>query len=152
MRKYMRRNIFLALILCGLLTGCQGRGHTEATDYAERLTKAQEIAVTPAGATEAAEVFSGEEEQKKFLEELGIEEGIEDWAPVSLPEDAKETGSFVFAQEETLRFGETETDGELYDICRLRVYDGPYVSLELGKVTVTFEVPEETADKLNSYF
>ena len=150
----MRRNTFLALVLicCVLLSGCQGAERAEASDYTEQFTKAQEIAVVPAGASEAAEILSGKEEQRKLLKELGLEEGIEDWRPASIPQDAHETGSFVFSQEETIKFGETETDGELSDICRISVYDVPYTSLELGKVTMTFEIPEETADKLNSYF
>ena len=56
------------------------------------------------------------------------------------------------AQEETIKLGQTDTDGTLFDIATITLYDGNYISFEIGGLDMVFEVSEETADYLNGYF
>ena len=66
--------------------------------------------------------------------------------------EASKVGSFGLAQEETIKLGQTDTDGSLYDIATITLYNGAYISFEIGGFDMTFEVSEDTADYLNGYF
>ena len=50
------------------------------------------------------------------------------------------------------KLGQTDTDGTLYDIATITLYNGAYISFEIGGFDMTFEVSEDTADYLNGYF
>lgn len=41
---------------------------------------------------------------------------------------------------------------ELYDIATITLYNGSYISFEIGGFDMTFEVSEDTANYLNGYF
>ena len=45
-----------------------------------------------------------------------------------------------------------DSDGTLYDIATITLYNGSYISFEIGGFDMTFEVNEDTADYLNGYF
>ena len=59
---------------------------------------------------------------------------------------------FGLAQEETIKLGQTDTDGTLFDIAAITLYSGNFIGLEIGGLDMTFEVSEDTADYLNGYF
>ena len=48
---------------------------------------------------------------------------LEQWELKPLPDEASEIGSFGFAQEETIRPGQTDTGGTLYDIAAIILYN-----------------------------
>ena len=66
--------------------------------------------------------------------------------------NTKGNWEFGLAQEETIKLGQTDTDGTLYDIATITLYNGSYISFEIGGFDMTFEVNEDTADYLNGYF
>ena len=70
----------------------------------------------------------------------------------TLPDNATEIGSFNLAQEETIKYGQTDTNGALYDVATITLYDGSYIGFEIGGLEMTFAVSEDTADYLNGYF
>lgn len=70
----------------------------------------------------------------------------------ALPDQAAEIGSFQLSQEETVQYGQKDTDGTLKDIAALTLYDGFYVGFEVDDLDLTFQVSEETADYLNGFF
>ncbi|QDW73147.1 hypothetical protein FND36_03295 [Lachnospiraceae bacterium KGMB03038] len=144
----MKKIIMALVLVLGILCGCQEKESKEISDYGQELEKAQEITVISANTANVAAVLDEKKELEKFVEELKIEK----WELAKAPEKAEETGSFCFSQEKTVELGETETDGKLYDICKLTVYDVPYISLEMGSIHMTFEIPEDTAEELNGYF
>lgn len=129
-----------------LLCGC---GNTEnAGDPGDSIAKAQEIAVIPAGAQAPVQTITAQDELEDFVHGLDLAE----WQPASLPEDAVAAGSFGLSQEATVQFGEEESDGTLHDICRITLYDGPYVDFEAAGLHMAFRVTDEAAEFLHGFF
>ena len=70
----------------------------------------------------------------------------------SLPDEAIEIGSFGLAQEETIKLGQTDTDGTFSDIATITLYENSYIRFEVSDLVMDFEVSEGTADYLSGYF
>ena len=75
------------------------------------------------------------EEIEDFVSALDLDQ----WELKTLPDEASEIGSFGLAQEETIKLGQTDTDGTLYDIATITLYNGAYISFEIGGFDMTFE-------------
>ena len=131
-----------------LLCGCQAKENTNAFDYGDDIAKAQEIAVISADTSEVVDTITDTEKIEDFVSALNLNQ----WELKTLPDNAVEIGSFNLAQEETIKLGQTDTDGTLYDIATITLYNGAYVSFEIGGFDMTFEVSKDTADYLNGYF
>lgn len=131
-----------------LLCGCQANENINASDYGEDIAKAQEIAVVSADTSEVLETITSEEDIEHFVLSLGLDQ----WKLKALPDHAAEIGSFDLAQEQTIRLGQTDSDGTLYEMATITLYRGTYVGLEIGGLDMTFEVSEDTADYLSGYF
>ena len=58
----------LALLLCG----CQSGGNTDSSDFGDDLSKAQEIAVILADASDVSETITADEDIKAFIERKNI--------------------------------------------------------------------------------
>ena len=144
----MKRIWLMAVLSAVLLCGCQAGGAAERADYADSVSKAQEIAVIAGDNPEVIAVLTGAGEIKDFVCALRMD----DWEPGELPSGIGRTGAFALSQEATILLGETGTDGIMYDIGKITAYDGPYVSFEVLGVSMGFTVPEATAAYLNGYF
>ena len=144
----MKRFWITFVAILTLLCGCQADGNANASDYGDDISKAQEIAVVSPETAEVMETITGAEEIKDFVSALEVDK----WKLDTLPEEATEIGSFGLAQEETIKLGQADTDGTLYDIATITLYNGAYISFEIGGFDMTFEVSEDTADYLNGYF
>lgn len=140
--------IALTAVLTVLLCGCQANENTNASDYEWDISKAQEIAVISSDTSEVIETITDTDDIKKFVLALNVDE----WKLKTLPDELSQIGSFGLAQEETIKLGQTDTDGTLYDLAAITLYDGGYIVFKVGGVDMTFEVSEETADYLNGYF
>jgi hypothetical protein len=134
----MKKILVTLVAILALLCGCQANENTNASDYGDDISKAQEIAVI---SPDTAEI-------EDFVSALDLDQ----WELKTLPDEASEIGSFGLAQEETIKLGQTDTDGTLYDIAAITLYNGAYISFEIGGFDMTFEVSEDTADYLNGYF
>ena len=134
----------LTLLLCS----CQTNESKEALTYENDIAKSQEITVISADTSEVIERITSKEDIEDFIFALNLDE----WRLKKLPSEAAEIGSFGLSQEETIKFGQTDTDGTLYDIAKITLYEGSYISFEIGNLNTTFEVSEETANDLNEYF
>lgn len=134
----MKKILVTLVAILALLCGCQANENTNASDYGDDISKAQEIAVI---SPDTAEI-------EDFVSALDLDQ----WELKTLPDEASEIGSFGLAQEETIKLGQTDTDGTLYDIATITLYNGAYISFEIGGFDMTFEVSENTADYLNGYF
>ncbi len=134
----MKKILVTLVAILALLCGCQANENTNASDYGDDISKAQEIAVI---SPDTAEI-------EDFVSALDLDQ----WELKTLPDEASEIGSFGLAQEETIKLGQTDTDGTLYDITTITLYNGAYISFEIGGFDMTFEVSEDTADYLNGYF
>ena len=139
--------ITLVAILA-LLCGCQANENTNTSDYGDDISKAQEIAVISPDTAEVIDTITDTEEIKNFVSALNLDQ----WELKTLPDEAAIIGSFGLAQEKTIKLGQTDTDGTLYDIATITLYNGDYISFEIGGLDMTFEVSEDTADYLNGYF
>ena len=143
------KKIFITLVaILALLCGCQANENINASDYGDDISKAQEIAVISPDTEEVIDTITDTEEIEDFVSALNLDQ----WELKTLPDEAAEIGSFGFAQEETIKLGQTDTDGTLYDIATITLYNGSYISFEIGGFDMTFEVNEDTADYLNGYF
>ena len=134
----MKKILILSATILVLLCGCQASEDTNASDYGDDISKAQEIAVISSDTLEISD----------FILALNLDQ----WELKSLPDEASEIGSFGLAQEETIKLGQTDTHGTLYDIATITLYSGDYIGFEIGGLDLTFKVNEDTADYLNGYF
>ena len=144
----MKKILILAAAILVLLCGCQANNDTNASDYGDDISKAQEIAVISHDTSEVIDTITDTDEIKDFASALNLDQ----WELKTLPDEASEIGSFGLAQEETIKLGQTDTDGTLYDIAAITLYSGNVIGFDIGGLDMTFEVSEDTADYLNGYF
>lgn len=144
----MKKILILSAAILVLLCGCQANEETNASDYGDDISKAQEIAVISSDTSEVIDTITDTEEIKDFVSALNLNQ----WELKTLPDEASEIGSFGLAQEETVKLGQTDTDGTLYDIAAITLYSGNVIGFDIGGLDMTFEVSEDTADYLNGYF
>lgn len=144
----MKKILVTLVAILALLCGCQANENTNASDYGDDISKAQEIAVISPDTAEVIDTITDTEEIEDFVSALNLDQ----WELKALPDEASEIGSFGLAQEETIKLGQTGTGGTRYDIATITLYNGVYVSLEIGGFDMTFEVSKDTADYLNGYF
>lgn len=140
--------ITLTIALVLLLCACQANENKEISTYGNDIAKAQEITVISTDTSEVIARITSKEDIEDFVLALDLDQ----WTLKTLPNGATEIGSFGLSQEETIKFGQTDTDGTLYDIAKITLYDGSYIGFEIGDLNTTFEVSEETVDYLNEYF
>lgn len=144
----MKKTLITFVAILTLLCGCQVNENTNASDYGDDIAKAQEIAVVSADTSEVLETITSKDDIEHFILSLDLDK----WKLKTLPDNATEIGSFNLAQEETIKYGQTDTNGVLYDIATITLYDGSYIGFEIGGMEMTFAVSEDTADYLNGYF
>ena len=144
----MKKILITLVTILALLCGCQANENTNTSDYGDDISKAQEIAVISPDTAEVIDTITDTEEIKNFVSALNLDQ----WELKTLPDEAAIIGSFGLAQEKTIKLGQTDTDGTLYDIATITLYNGDYISFEIGGLDMTFEVSEDTADYLNGYF
>ena len=138
--------VFAAILI--LLCGCQVKENTSAADYGDDISKAQEIAVISPDTSEVIAVITDTKEIKDFVLALDLDQ----WKLKALPDGAAAIGSFGFAKEETVKLGQAGTDGALYEIAAITLYEGNHIRFEIGGFDMTFEVGKDTADFLSGYF
>lgn len=145
----MKRIIFMLALCAVFLCGCQTTGSSGASSYSEEFSKAQEIRIVSAEDPDDIETLTDDGAISDFITELDLES----WSLESLPRDAEVLGTFVLSQEETVKFGETETDGELYDICKLYAYrESPYITMEIEGFGMDFKISDAAAEYLSGFF
>lgn len=144
----MKKILITLVAILTLLCGCQAKENTNASDYGDDISKAQEIAVISPDTEEVIDTITDTKEIEDFVSALNIDQ----WELKTLPDETSEIGSFGLAQEETIKLGQTDTEGILYDIATITLYTGTYIRFEIGGFDMTFEVSEDTADYLNGYF
>lgn len=144
----MKKMWITLVVILTLLCGCQANENTNASDYGDDISKAQEIAVISPDTSKVIDTITDAEEIEDFILALDLDQ----WELKTLPDEVFEIGSFGLAQEETIKLGQTDTDGTLYDIATITLYNGDYISFEIGGFDMTFEVSEDTVDYLNEYF
>ena len=145
------KKILIAMIMATtLLCGCQANNvNTDVSEYYGELSKAQEIAVISADTSDIEETLTERQDIVSFITELDMEH----WELKTLPETAEAVGTFSFSQEETIKFGESATDGELHYVCGIVCYEEiPYITLKITGLKMTFKVSDETAKYLTGYF
>ena len=146
----MKKLLMLLLIPAVLLCGCHANSEKEdVSEYYEELSKAQEISVFPADTSTATQTLTESEEISDFILALDMEH----WEIKTLPKTAELAGTFQLSQEETIKFGESSTDGELYSVCEMLCYeDIPYVTLEISGMKMTFKVSDTVMEYLTDFF
>ena len=124
----MKKILILSAAILVLLCGCQANEETNASDYGDDISKAQEIAVISSDTSEVIDTITDTEEIKDFVSALNLDQ----WELKALPDEASEIGSFGLAQEETIKLGQTDTDGTLFDIAAITLYSGNLSVLKLA--------------------
>ncbi len=144
----MKKMLLILVMVSTLLYGCGKVEREDVSEYYNAVSKAQEIAVVSADTSSVIQTLSSKEDIGDFMTALDMDK----WKLGKLPSGAEEIGSFGLSQEETVKFGQTGTDGELYDVCKISVYDASYVKFEVAGLDMVFEISEDTADYLQGYF
>ena len=146
----------LCTLTAALLCGCGSAPASLPLDSPDisgnsgTFSKAQEITVIPAGTEQTDRIITGSGEIEAFIAETDPES----WEMDTIPESAEETGTFQFAQEETIKLGQTENNGHMQTLCEITVYDSPYIKLQLSGFyhpSFSFKISPEAADYLNGY-
>lgn len=140
--------LILAAILTLLLSGCQTNRGTDISAYSDTIAKAQEITVVSADTSEILEMITSKNEIENFVQSLDSDK----WKLKALPDNTTKIGSFNLSQEETIKYGQTDTNGTLHKVATITLYDNSYISIEISGVEMTFAVSENTADYLKGYF
>lgn len=138
----------LSIILVFLLSACNANNEADVSSYGMDVAKAQEITVVSADTAEIIKTITATRDIEAFASALDLNS----WKLKSLPDNSAVIGSFHLAQEETLRQGQTDNDGELYEVAVITLYDGSLVRFELRSLDMSFEVSEAAADYLREYF
>jgi len=149
--RIMKKSLTVLILVTSLtliLYGCQTKKNSNVSDYEDDFSKTQEITVISSDTSEVTETIS----DKKDIEDFILALDLDQWELKALPDELSEIGSFGLSQEETIKLGQTDTDGTLYDIATIVLYDNAYISFETGGLDMTFEVSESTADYLQGYF
>lgn len=145
----MKKLLFVVIGCVLVLCGCQSKENTSLNNQYDEISKAQAIQIINADTSDILETITSKEEIENFITALDMEK----WEYDSLPENAHQSGLFVFSQEETLKAGQTVTDGKLYDTCKIYTYqDCPYISFEIAEMNMNFKVTDSTKEYLNAYF
>jgi hypothetical protein len=145
---FMKKIFMVLFMLTVFLCGCQANKDTDMSDYKNDISKAQGIAIISADTSNVIDTITSKEDIEDFVASLELDK----WTLKELPTDAKEVGSFGLSQEETIKLGQTVTDGTLYDVGKITLYDFQYIDFEIAGLSMTFEVNEETAEYLNGFF
>ena len=150
----MKRVVAAAAVCVLFFCGCQG-GELDETmlTYTNELSKVNEIDVIPDDAPDIVETLSGEEELENFVETLGLSK----WKESALSQEAEKSGTFslreIVTAEDSMSEGADTGQVGVNCIGEIFVYKSvPYVSVRIADTTLSFEVPEETAEYLNGYF
>lgn len=143
------KKIFLIIVMVSaLFCGCGKKESEDVSEYYNEVSKAQEITVVSADTSSVIQTFTGKEDIGDFMTALDMDK----WELGKLPSGAEEVGSFGLSQEETVKFGQTGTDGRLYDVCKISVYDDSYVKFGVAGFDMVFKISEDTSDYLQSFF
>lgn len=143
------KKIFMVLVMASaLFCGCGKEENLDVSEYYNEVSKAQEISVVSADTSSVIQTITGKEDIGDFMLALDMDK----WELGKLPSGTEEIGSFGLSQEETVKFGQTETDGKLYDVCKIFVYDASYVKFEVAGLDMVFEISEDAAAYLQGYF
>lgn len=144
----MRRMFIILVMVSVLFCGCGKEERADISGYYNGISKAQEIAVVSADTSSVIQTLIGKEDIGDFMMALDMDK----WELGKLPSGAEEIGSFGLSQEETVKFGQTGTNGKLYDICKISVYNDSYVKFEVEGLKMVFAISEGAADYLQGYF
>lgn len=141
----MKKLLVLCILLLFVLTGCTDNDSTDDLSDSD-LKKAQAIVLCDANGT-PLQTISDDKAIDAFITSLDIDH----WELAELPAQTQAIGSIGFSQEKTIHFGETDNDGNLYDIALLTIYDTPIADIELLGFHLTFSLPDTTYETLTSY-
>ena len=79
----MKKILILAATILVLLCGCQANEETNASDYGDDISKAQEIAVISPDTSEVIDTITDTEEIKDFVSALNLDQ----WELKTLPDE-----------------------------------------------------------------
>ena len=147
----MKKALIAFVAILTLLCGCQASKNTNSTDYGDAISKAQEITVISPDTAEVIETITDAKEIEDFVSALDVDQ----WELKPLPDEASKIGTFGLAQGKTIKLGQTDTDGTLYDVATITLYDGSYIGIticDLDALDMPFAVSKDTADHLKEYF
>lgn len=132
--------VFLAWMSVSL-TGCAGgENGDKESDFPEEISKTAMVTFLPVDSGKEKTVARGGSEPGAFVESLDIGS----WKMAEVPEDLAATGTFVLYQQETVKLGQSEEDAEMIELCRMAIYDGPYVTVEIWDMKFSFRIDHET--------
>ena len=88
----MKKAVITLVAMLTLLCGCQANENTNASDYGDDISKAQEIAVISPDTAEVIDTITDTKEIENFVSVLDLDQ----WELKTLPDEASEIGSFGF--------------------------------------------------------
>lgn len=139
----MKKRTLLCLFLLILVGLCACSAENDSDISADDLEKAQAIAIVDASGN-LRQTLTTTTDIEAFVTALDIEH----WTLAEIPTNATCHATFGFSQEKTIHFGENASDGQLYDIGTLTLFDAPYLRMNMLGFTFDFTIPDAAYNTL----
>ena len=143
MKKYI---ILLSVVIVSLLTGCKSKESNE-NSYAESLSKSQKIEIKMIDSSEIY-LIDEKEDIETFIKNIKVDS----WELDESPEEMETEREFIFYQKPTKELSDgSKSKNKLIEAAKLITYkDVPYVNFTIENFSLTFQIPEEIGQYLNT--
>lgn len=137
----------LTLLFVLALCGCQNTTEDMNIDK-DTLVKTQEIQVTRADKSDAIAILSEKSDIDNFINSF-------DWEHLEvaqLPHNSIGELVFILSRTDTIKFGETSSNGKLSEVAKISSYENePYVTFSMSGISLDFQISKETQEYLHSF-
>lgn len=115
----------------------------------DAFKKTQKIEVTSAETAEVITTINTTSEIESFINSLDLE-NIE---LIHIPNTSSKELIFTLSQEDTIKFGESDTDGILKQTASIITYkDVPYITLSMKSFSMDFKISKGVQSYLHDFF
>ncbi|MFD1412330.1 hypothetical protein [Oceanobacillus jeddahense] len=146
----MKKGIMIFLLVISvsfLIMGCSAGEENDGSSVADSLENTQKVEVTSLESSDATTI-SDNNDIEEFVDALKVDE----WELEDIPSEASEDKTFKMYQQDTVKLGESENQNDdLNEVATMTTYkDVPNVKFDVESLSLSFKVPDEVAEYLNS--
>lgn len=137
----------LSITAVFLFIGCSSKTAKDETFIGDSLEQTQKVDIIPSDGTDTI-TLSDDNDIKEFVLALKIDK----WHLENIPSDADEKYIYKIYQQETKKlWGGINKNRDLNEVATLTAYkDLPYIDFNIKGFSLSFKVPENVAEYLNT--
>lgn len=141
----MKKGIMIFLLVISvsfLIMGCSAGEGNDGSSVEGSLENTQKVEVTSLESSDATTISDN------LVDALKVDE----WELEDIPSEASEDKTFKMYQQDTVKIGESENQNDdLNEVATMTTYkDVPNVKFDVESLSLSFKVPDEVAEYLNS--